>query len=92
MTQRKLIQSIIKRKGNCSHVNCDGGSYIPEKFGREILEPVEDFSNLGVPCPLYGSCDGLVDHPEILKLAKKWMKENKRKKEKDNEEKNGFCK
>jgi hypothetical protein len=83
LTQRKLIQSIIKRKGNCSHVNCDGGSYIPEKFGREILEPLEDFSNLGVPCPLYDQCSNDSDQKDVLLMAKVYMKKLKKEKKKD---------
>lgn len=83
MTERKLIQSIIDRRGNCFHVNCSGGAYIPKKIVRENLEPLEGFSNLGVPCPLYDQCLNDSDQKDILLMAKIYMKKLKKEKKKD---------
>jgi hypothetical protein len=83
LTERKLIQSIINRKGDCFHVNCDGGDNVPTHIGRVTLKPLEGFSNLGVPCPLREKCSNDTEEKDVLLMAEVYMK--KLKKEKKNE-------
>lgn len=95
-SERKLVQSIIDKKGYCYHINCSGGVDNPpnrttlKEKDKEIPEGNDSYTNLGIVCPLREECRKIKEVEEdsfYLKMAKKWMKEYKRnlkkRKEKD---------